>query len=249
MFNGKKIAVILPAYNAARTLEKTVADIPREIVDDIILVDDCSHDETVKIAEKINLYYVVHDKNLGYGGNQKTCYKEALERGADIVVMLHPDYQYDPRLIPALIALVAYGDYDMSIASRILNGKCIKNGMPLYKYIANRFLTLIQNIVIREKFSEYHSGYRAFSAPLLRALPLERNSNNFIFDNQMFLQALYYDYKVGEISCSTRYEKESSSINFWRSCRYGLGVIKESFRYTLAKHGRVKSDLFSALKR
>ncbi len=244
MLKNKKIVVVMPAYNAAKTLERTYAQIPREIVDDIILVDDQSSDETIAEAKKLNLKFFVHDQNKGYGANQKTCYQEALKLNADIVVMLHPDYQYDPRLITALASLIAEGVYDVVLGSRILGGESLRGGMPVYKYIANRCLTLGQNLITKRKISEYHTGYRAFSRQVLTALPLSKNSDDFVFDNQMLLQAIFFNFKIGEVSCPTRYEADSSSINFQRSAKYGLGVILTSFKFMLAKNKIWQSPLF-----
>ncbi len=244
MLNGKKIIVVLPAYNAAATLERTYREIPKDIVDDVILVDDCSRDQTVRVAKELGITAFVHEKNLGYGGNQKTCYRESLKRGADIVVMLHPDYQYTPNLIPALVSMICYGEYDAAIASRILGKGALVGGMPLYKYFFNRILTLVQNILIGQKFSEYHTGYRAFSKEVLETLPLEENSNDFVFDNQMLAQMVYFDFRVAEISCPTRYTPESSSINFIRSAIYGLGVLKVSVKYFISKRFGVYDKVF-----
>lgn len=237
---GKKITVIMPAYNAELTLRRTYEEIPKDIVDDIILVDDASTDRTVEVAKELGLHHLVHPKNSGYGANQKTCYQEALNRGADIIIMTHPDYQYTPKLIPAMAGMVASGLYDAILASRILGNTAMKGGMPIYKYLANRFLTFIQNLCMGQKLSEYHTGYRAFSREILEKLPLQENSNDFIFDNQMIAQAIYFGFKIGEISCPTRYEKDSSSINFFRSVKYGFGVLKVSFQFRLAKWGLIK---------
>jgi glycosyltransferase involved in cell wall biosynthesis len=231
VISGKKIIVVLPAYHAAKTLEKTVTEIPRDIVDDVILVDDASRDETVKVAKHLGLKTFVHDKNLGYGGNQKTCYREAIKLGADIVVMVHPDYQYSPRLVGALAHMIASGHYDVALASRILAQNAMDGGMPLYKYISNRLLTLFENILIGQKLSEYHTGYRAFSRKVLEALPLEKNSNDFIFDNEILCEAVEAGFLIGEISCPTRYFPEASSISLRRSIRYGFGVLRCSFKY------------------
>jgi glycosyltransferase involved in cell wall biosynthesis len=244
MIKNKKVVVVMPAYNAAKTLKKTYAQIPHEIVDGIILVDDRSSDETIAEAKNLNLKFFVHDKNKGYGANQKTCYQEALKLNADIVIMLHPDYQYDPRLITALASLIAEGVYDVVLGSRILGGESMRGGMPVYKYIANRCLTLGQNFVTKRKISEYHTGYRAFSRQVLTALPLANNSNDFVFDNQMLLQAIFFNFKIGEVSCPTRYEADSSSINFRRSAKYGLGVILASLQFFLAKKGVWQSSIF-----
>ncbi|MFH1837912.1 MAG: glycosyltransferase family 2 protein [Candidatus Kuenenbacteria bacterium] len=244
LMKDKKIIVVLPAYNAEKTLEKTYKQIPFNIIDDVILVDDKSSDQTVIKAKELGIKIFIHKKNKGYGANQKTCYKEALKLGADIVIMLHPDYQYDPRLITAMSSLIAENIYDVVIASRILGGKAIKNGMPVYKYIFNRILTFIENLIINEKISEYHTGYRAFSKKVLQSLPLEKNSNDFVFDNQMLLQILFWGFRVGEISCPARYKNDSSSINFWQSLKYGFGVLKTAFQYRLAKNKLFKISIF-----
>lgn len=245
MLAGQKIIVILPAYNAARTLERTYAEIPFDIVDEVILIDDASHDDTVAFSRQLGIYTLVHEKNRGYGGNQKTCYAEALARGADIVVMLHPDYQYSPRLIAAMAAMIASSHYSVVLASRILGAGALKGGMPLYKYVANRALTFIENILLGLKLSEYHTGYRAWSAELLRTLPLERCSDDFVFDNQMLALAAKADASIGEISCPTRYFTEASSINFRRSVTYGFGVLRTAFDYRLARWGLRTSPLFA----
>jgi glycosyltransferase involved in cell wall biosynthesis len=225
MLSGKRVCVVMPAYNAATTLERTVAEVPRDIVDDIVVVDDRSRDETVDVARRLGLHVVVHARNRGYGGNQKTCYLEALRRGADIVVMVHPDYQYTPLLVPALASCIASGLYDMALGSRILGGRALEGGMPLYKYLANRILTAVENIVIDAKLSEYHTGYRAFSRRLLLELPLDENDDDFVFDNEMIAQAIYFGFRIAEVTCPTRYESTSSSINFQRSVKYGFGVL------------------------
>lgn len=237
MLNQKKIIVVMPAYNAEKTLRQTVDEIPRDIVDTVILTDDQSKDSTAALAESLGLKVFRHPKNRGYGGNQKTCYKEALELGADIVIMVHPDYQYTPRLITAMASMIAYGVYDAVIASRILGNTALKGGMPLYKYVSNRFLTFFQNLLIGQKLSEYHTGYRAFSREVLQALPLEENSDDFIFDNEMLTQATFFGFKIGEVSCPTRYFPEASSINFQRSLKYGLGCMKNSVLFFAAKTG------------
>ncbi len=249
MLNGQKIIVVMPAYNAARTLARTVSEIPREIVDEILLVDDNSSDETVKLAGELGLTVFQHARNFGYGRNQKTCYREALERGADIVVMLHPDYQYSPNLIVPMAGMIAYGEYDVVLGSRILGKGARQGGMPLYKYIANRFLTLAQNILISQKLSEYHTGFRAFRREVLEALPLETNSDDFVFDNEMIAQTVYFEFRVGEISCPTRYFPEASSINFARSVRYGLGVLATSLKFRAHRIGIVKTRLFREQER
>jgi glycosyltransferase involved in cell wall biosynthesis len=245
MIAGRRIAVVLPAYNAARTLKQTCDEIPRSLVDDIILTDDASRDGTVPLARDLGLHTILHDRNRGYGGNQKTCYAAALSRGADIVIMLHPDYQYSPRLLPAMAAMLASDHYDAVLASRILGRGAIAGGMPLYKYAANRVLTLAQNILISQKMSEYHSGYRAWSRDLLEALPLDRCSDDFVFDNQMLALALHRGFRVGEISCPTKYFAEASSINMRRSVVYGLGVLRTSAEYRLNRMG-VRGTLFDA---
>lgn len=238
--------VVMPAYNAGKTLEQTVGEIPMEYVDEIILVDDGSHDDTVSQAKALGLTTIVHPKNRGYGGNQKSCYQEALARGADIVVMLHPDYQYSPRLVPAMASMIASGHYDCVLGSRILSGgNPLDGGMPLYKYVANRVLTLMQNLLLGAKLSEYHTGYRAFSAELLRALPLHQNSDDFIFDNEMLLQILWFGFQIGEISAPTRYQEESSSIGFWRSVLYGLGVVGNTVKYVGAHLGLLQPGIFA----
>jgi glycosyltransferase involved in cell wall biosynthesis len=225
----------MPAYNAAKTLEKTYREVPLDMVDEIILVDDGSSDETVSKARELGLTTFVHKVNLGYGRNQKTCYREALRRNADIVVMVHPDYQYSPKLIVAMAGMIAYGEYDVVLASRILGKGTLRGGMPLYKYIANRFLTAFQNILMGQKLSEYHTGYRAFSREVLSTLPLEENTDDFVFDNEMIAQVSYFDYRIGEISCPTKYFAEASSINFRRSVKYGFGVLATCFQYRLQK--------------
>jgi glycosyltransferase involved in cell wall biosynthesis len=245
MLNGKKIAVVLPAYNAERTLEITVSELDRQLVDEILLVDDFSSDRTVAVAKKLDLKSFVHDKNYGYGRNQKTCYREALKTGADVIVMLHPDYQYSPRLVPAMAAMVVSGEYDVVLGSRILGGKARKSGMPLYKYISNRFLTLAENIFLGSKLSEFHTGFRAFSRGVLEALPIHENSDDFVFDNEMLAQAIYFDFNVGEISCPTRYFAEASSINFRRSLVYGFGVLWTSLRFRLSKWNMTAFPIFS----
>jgi glycosyltransferase involved in cell wall biosynthesis len=244
MLYGKRIAVVLPAYNAARTLERTVAELPREIIDEVLLIDDSSKDVTVELAQRLGLRVFVHQENFGYGRNQKTCYAEALRTDADVIVMLHPDYQYEPRLVLPMAGLIATGVYDVVIASRILGGKARSGGMPLYKYIANRFLTLIQNFLVGAKLSEYHSGYRAFSRNVLLALPLLMNSDDFAFDNEMLVQTVYFGYRVGEISCPTRYFPEASSINFRRSVKYGCAVLWTSIRFRLQKWHIAKFRIF-----
>lgn len=244
MILGKRVAVVMPAYNAEFTLRRTYEEIPKEIVDDVILVDDASSDRTVEVAKELGLHHIVHPKNRGYGGNQKTCYAEALSRGADIVIMMHPDYQYTPKLIAAMAGMIASGVYDVVTASRILGRGALNGGMPRYKYVFNRFLTAFQNLLMRQKLSEYHTGYRAFSRETLEKLPLEKNSDDFIFDNQMLAQIFYQGFRVGEISCPTHYSEDSSSINFRRSVTYGLGVLKVSMQYALQKFGLANSPIF-----
>ncbi len=239
MLGGQRIAVVLPAYNAAKTLARTIEDIDRDIVDDLILTDDASHDDTVSLARALGLHTIVHERNRGYGGNQKTCYQAALGRGADIVVMLHPDYQYSPKLIPAMAAMIVSGHYDAVLGSRILGGGALKGGMPLWKYIANRGLTFVENILLGQKLSEYHTGYRAWSRRVLERLPLERCSDDFVFDNQMIAQAVHAQFQIGEISCPTRYFEDASSINFRRSVRYGFGVLDTAARFRLARAGLI----------
>ena len=244
MINKNKIIVVLPAYNAAITLKNTYKEIPQNIVDDIILVDDASSDHTVELAKKLNLKTIVHSDNKGYGGNQKTCYREALKAGADIVIMLHPDYQYSPKLIASMAHLVASKHFDVVIGSRILGTGALKGGMPLYKYISNRFLTLIQNLILGYKLSEYHTGYRAFSRKVLELLPLKENADDFLFDNQMLVQCIYNKFAIGEISCPTKYFPEASSINFTRSVKYGFGVLITSLQFFLCKRKIICSKIF-----
>ncbi|MCG8410928.1 MAG: glycosyltransferase family 2 protein [Bacteroidales bacterium] len=245
MINNKKIVVVLPAFNAEKTLANTYNEIPHDIVDDIILVDDKSNDKTVIKAQELGIKNIVlHNSNLGYGANQKTCYNEALKLHADIVVMLHPDYQYTPKLIPSMVYLIASDLYPVVLGSRILGKGAIKGGMPIYKYIANRVLTLFQNIFLGAKLSEYHTGFRAYSSEVLKTIKYQSNSNNFVFDNQVLAQIHYSKFKIAEITCPTLYTKESSSINFSRSIVYGLGVIKTSIRFFLHKHTFIKSKLF-----
>ena len=244
MINGKKIIVVLPAYNAAKTLEMTYHEIPFEFVDGVILVDDASRDDTAQVAARLGITTIIHEKNLGYGGNQKTCYQAALEMGADIVVMLHPDYQYTPKLIPAMASMIAFDEFDAVLASRILGTGALKGGMPLYKYVANRFLTLAENLLLGQKLSEYHTGYRAFSRAVLQSLPLEENSNDFVFDNQMLAQITWFGYRIGELSCPTKYFADASSINFRRSMIYGLGVLKTALFFRMQKLGMIRMRMF-----
>ena len=244
MINSKHVAVVMPAYNAERTLENTVRELP-DFVDSIILVDDCSRDETVRVAGRLGLRVFVHDRNYGYGRNQQTCYREALAAGADIVVMVHPDYQYTPRLVTAMASMIAYDVYDAVLASRIIGGGALKGGMPVYKYLSNRFLTLFQNIFLGVKLSEYHTGYRAFSRQVLTTIPLLENSDDFVFDNQMLAQAVHFNFRIGEVSCPTKYFPEASSISFKRSVKYGIGVLVTTLRFTLHHLGIHRSRLFS----
>jgi len=246
MLFGRKVAVVLPAYNAAKTLRQTYAEIPHEIVDDIILTDDASADETVRIARELGIHTLRHDRNLGYGGNQKTCYRAALARGADIVIMLHPDYQYSPRLVTAMASMVSSGHYDVVLGSRILGNGALKGGMPLYKYIANRALTFVQNILIDQKLSEYHTGYRAWSRNVLASLPMLSFSDDFVFDNEMLTSAHFFDFRIGEISCPTKYFAEASSINFKRSLIYGIGVLRTALAFRLQRAGLRASPLFGS---
>ena len=244
MINGKRLAVVMPAYNAERTLDKTVSELP-DIVDVKILVDDSSSDGTAALARAMGIQTFVHDKNYGYGRNQQTCYREALASRADIVVMVHPDYQYTPRLVTAMASMIAYDVYDIVLGSRILGGGALKGGMPLYKYIANRALTAFQNVFFGVKLSEYHTGFRAFSRAVLEQLPILENSDDFVFDNEMLAQAVMFGFRIGEVSCPTKYFKEASSINFRRSVRYGVGVITTTAKFAMHKLGMSKSRLFA----
>ncbi len=245
MINGKRIAVVLPAYNAEKTLEATVRELP-EIVDIRILVDDHSRDRTLDVAKRLGLLHFVHDKNYGYGRNQQTCYREALSAGADVVIMLHPDYQYTPLLATAMASMVAYGVYDVVLGSRIIGGQALRGGMPLYKYISNRFLTAFENFFLKIKLSEYHSGYRAFSREVLTRLPLLENSDDFVFDNQMLAQCVHFGFRIGEVSCPTKYFDEASSINFRRSVQYGLGVLATTMQFAMQRWGLAKFKIFRA---
>jgi len=247
MIKNKTITVVLPAYNAEKTLEATFNEIPFDIVDHVILVDDCSRDNTIGLAKRLGIEHIIAlDKNKGYGANQKICYKKAMELKSDIVVMLHPDYQYTPKLIHSMTFLIADGVYDVVLGSRILGKGALKGGMPLYKYFFNRFLTLIQNLLMSQKLSEYHSGYRAFSRRVLESINFEVNSDDFVFDNQMLAQIFYSGFEIAEITCPTKYFQEASSINFIRSVRYGLGVLGTSFRYLVSRLGLHKSKIFKA---
>ncbi|MFH0924024.1 MAG: glycosyltransferase family 2 protein [bacterium] len=244
MLNNKKIVVILPAYNASRTLKKTYLDLDLSFIDEVILVDDCSTDETIKTAQELNIRVYQHEINKGYGANQKTCYNFALKSGADIVVMIHPDYQYDPRLALSLAGMIAYDVYDLALGSRILGKKALIGGMPLYKYISNRVLTFVQNILINQKLSEYHTGLRAFNRNVLETIPFNHNSDDFIFDNEFIVQAHYFKFRIGEISCPTRYFPDASSIDFFRSCKYGFGCLGSSFKYIVQRLGIKRFTLF-----
>ena len=248
MIYKKKVVVVMPAYNAAKTLKKTYDEIDWDIVDDIVLVDDASRDETAKLAKKLGIKTFVHPQNRGYGGNQKTCYEAALKLGADIVIMLHPDYQYTPKLIPAMAHMLASGLYDTVLGSRILGGQALQGGMPLYKYISNRFLTLTQNALMGAKLSEYHTGYRAFTREVLKAVPMERNSDDFIFDNEMLSHIHYLCFRIAEVTCPAKYFAEASSINFVRSSVYGLGCLWVALRFRLAKMGLANPEIFSFKK-
>jgi glycosyltransferase involved in cell wall biosynthesis len=234
---GKKLIVIMPAYNAGKTLRVTYEELPHEYVDEVILVDDASRDETTQVARELGIRTIIHTENRGYGGNQKTCYREALRLGADIVVMVHPDYQYSPRLVAAMASMIASGHYDVVLGSRVLGGAALKGGMPLYKYIANRFLTFAENLALGVKLSEYHTGFRAFTREVLETLPLGENSDDFVFDSEMLVQAVYFGFRIGELSCPTRYFEEASSINFRRSVKYGFGVITGILKYLLQRLG------------
>ena len=246
MYNNRKVVVVMPAYNAARTLEQTHREVMEQgVVDHVILVDDASRDNTAEIAGRLpNVKVHVHPENLGYGGNQKSCYRLALEEGADIVIMVHPDYQYTPKLIPAMVSMIGNGLYHCVLGSRILGGYALKGGMPVWKYVSNRILTLFSNLMTGAKLSEYHTGYRAFSRELLLKLPLERNSNDFVFDNQMLAQVLWSGYTIAEISCPTKYFEEASSINFTRSVRYGFGCLWTALLFRLAKMRLVRPAMF-----
>ncbi|HRQ41774.1 MAG TPA: glycosyltransferase family 2 protein [Chloroflexota bacterium] len=248
MIKGKKVVVVMPAYNAEQTLRRTYEEIPHDIVDDLVLVDDASRDHTAQVSRELGINTIVHEQNTGYGGNQKTCYRAALALDADIVIMLHPDYQYTPRLITAMASLMAEGLFDCVLGSRILGVGARKGGMPLYKYISNRVLTLLQNLIIGYKLSEYHTGYRGFTREILEKLPLSENSDNFIFDNQMLAQIIYAGYRIGEITCPTVYMEDSSSINFKNSTIYGFGVLKVSLLFRLTRWGLIRSPLFSPLQ-
>jgi glycosyltransferase involved in cell wall biosynthesis len=244
MINGKRIAVVMPAYNAEKTLQATVGELP-ELADIRILVDDHSRDHTVDLARELGLLVFQHDRNYGYGRNQQTCYREALTAGADVVIMLHPDYQYTPLLITAMASMVAYDVYDVVLGSRIIGGRALLGGMPVYKYIANRLLTAFENLFLHVKLSEYHTGYRAFSREVLTRLPLGENSDDFVFDNQMLAQCVYFGFRIGEVSCPTKYFEEASSINFRRSVQYGLGVLETTLQFALQRAGVIHNPIFS----
>ncbi len=244
MINGKRIAVVMPAYNAAKTLVATVAEVP-EIVDIRILVDDHSNDETVRVARELGLLVYRHDRNYGYGRNQQTCYREALAAGADVVIMLHPDYQYTPLLVTAMASMIAYDVYDVVLASRIIGGRALLGGMPLYKYVSNRLLTAFENVFLRVKLSEYHTGYRAFSRKVLTELPLLENSDDFVFDNQMLAQCVHFGFRIGEVSCPTKYFDDASSINFRRSVTYGFGVLATTLQFAFQRMGLAHLPRFS----
>ena len=246
MILGKRLVVIMPAYNAEKTIRQTYADLPHEYVDEVILVDDASTDRTAGVSRELGIKTVIHLENKGYGGNQKTCYREALRHGADIIVMVHPDYQYSPRLVGAMAFMIASGHYDVVLGSRILGGGALKGGMPLYKYVANRFLTFIENLVLGVKLSEYHTGFRAFTRQVLETLPLEENSDDFVFDSEMLVQAVYFGFRIGELSCPTRYFEEASSINFRRSVIYGFGVLGASAKFLLGRLGLIKFAILDA---
>lgn len=248
MLNNKKIIVVLPAYNAAKTIERTFAEIPFDIVDEVILTDDSSKDDTIEVAKNLGIRHIIaHENNKGYGANQKSCYKKALELDADIIVMLHPDYQYTPKLIPAMCTLVANDLYDVVLGSRILSKGALKGGMPIYKYIFNRILTLIQNILMNQKLSEYHTGYRCFDAAVLKKIDYGNNADDFVFDNEILAQCCYIKARIGEISCPAKYFEEASSINFKRSLVYGIGVLRVSVSYFLQKAGLFRFAIFSKL--
>jgi glycosyltransferase involved in cell wall biosynthesis len=245
MLNGKRICVVMPAYNAEKTLKKTYDEIPKDIVDNVILTDDASTDETVKVSRELDIKTFVHTENKGYGGNQKTCYQAALESGSDIVIMLHPDYQYTPKLILPMASMMTEGLFDAVIGSRILGNKAMMGGMPLYKYVSNRILTLSENLLIQQKLSEYHTGYRAFSRKVLETIPLMENSDDFVFDNQMLCQTLYFGFDVGEVSCPALYFDDASSISFSRSVTYGMGVMQTAMKYAMARRGMGHFRIFN----
>jgi glycosyltransferase involved in cell wall biosynthesis len=250
MINGKKLVIVLPAYNAALTLEKTYKEIPFDIVDEVILVDDNSNDKTVEVARELGISHIIkHDVNRGYGGNQKTCYTKALEIGGDIIIMLHPDYQYTPKLIPSMAYLIANNVYQVVLGSRTLGKGALQGGMPVYKYISNRALTFFENVMLRQKVAEYHTGYRAFSREVLQTINYQVNSEDFVFDNEMLSQIIYLGYEIAEITCPTHYFKEASSINLSRSVTYGLGVLRVSIVHRLCKWGLMKRKMYEAVSR
>ncbi len=245
MYKGKKVVVVLPAYNAAPTLEKTFNEIPFDLVDEVILCDDASKDKTIAVAEELGINHIIrHQQNKGYGGNQKTLYNKALEIGGDIIIMLHPDYQYTPKLIPAMVNIIGDGLYDVVLGSRILGNGALRGGMPIYKYIANRFLTLVQNLLVNHKLSEYHTGYRSFSREVLTTINFNSNSDDFVFDNEMLSQIIYANFGIAEVTCPTKYFEEASSINFKRSVKYGLGVLRVSIKHFLQRMGVIKLELY-----
>jgi glycosyltransferase involved in cell wall biosynthesis len=244
MIHDNKLIIAMPAYNAEKTLRHTFHELPHEYIDEIILVDDASHDRTPEISSELGIRTIIHRENMGYGANQKTCYREALRLGADIVVMIHPDYQYSPKLVTAMASMIASGHYDIVLGSRILGGGALAGGMPLYKYIGNRFLTLVENLALGVKLSEFHTGYRAFSRRILETLPTGKNSDNFVFDNEILAQAVYFGFKIGEISCPTKYFRDASSISFSRSVIYGLGVLGTTLKFVLHRAGLWKFEIF-----
>jgi len=248
MVRNKKVIVVLPAYQAEKTLKQTYSEIPFDLVDEVVLVDDASSDATVKVARELGIYVISHDRNLGYGKNQKTCYGAALERGADIIVMLHPDYQYTPKLISPMVYLLESGEFDVVLGSRILGGKALKGGMPIYKYISNRVLTLIQNLLLGAKLSEYHTGYRAYTRRVLESIDWQDNSDDFVFDNQLLSQILYRGFRVAEVTCPSKYFREASSIGFLAGIEYGVGCLKTAILFRSSKLRIIKSDLFKAGK-
>jgi glycosyltransferase involved in cell wall biosynthesis len=245
VLNNLKIVVVMPAYNAEKTLRRTLDEIPRDVVDHVILVDDCSRDDTQRLAQSLGLQTIRHPVNRGYGANQKTCYAAALAAGADVVVMVHPDYQYTPSLVTAMAAMITSGEFDAVLGSRILGRGALRGGMPLWKYVANRILTLVENVLINYKLTEYHTGFRAWSRPLLESLPLEANSDDFVFDNEMLVQARFFGFRIGEISCPTRYFEDASSINFRRSVTYGFGVLATAIKYRLHVLGLARYAIFA----
>ncbi len=245
MISNKKVVIVLPAYNASLTLEQTYNELPKNIIDEIIIVDDCSTDDTVNIAKALGIKNIIqHKENMGYGANQKSCYQRALELKADIIIMVHPDYQYEPKLVEAMGSLIANDTFDCILGSRILGIGALEGGMPLYKYVANRILTLFQNVLLGHKLSEYHTGYRAFSSDVIKSIRIDLNSDDFVFDNQMLVQIIAKKFRIGEITCPTRYMEESSSISLFRAARYGLGVINTTFQYLLHKSGIIKIERF-----